>query len=145
MDLHLIVLLCWLTPSPPTPCCRANWTHWMWPLQSEPWTWTETYSPRQTDLAFFTTSWLVGSSRILIYILRSLARSVCRDLSSECSGLGIVKGTESKSVNGLILRFRSSSHISRVFFPEQNHCRAACSAANQQGLVSEVHTHHQGK
>ena len=39
---------------------------------------------------------------------------------------------------------RSSSNISRVLLPEQNHCRAASSEAYQQGLVSEVHAHHQG-
>lgn len=47
-------------------CFRANWTRWMWPHQSALWTWTETYSPPQTDPASCTTSWLVGSSRILI-------------------------------------------------------------------------------
>lgn len=56
-------LTVFLTVSP-IRCCRTNWTHWMWPLRSGLWTWTETYSPHQTDLVFITSSWLVGSSRI---------------------------------------------------------------------------------
>lgn len=43
----------------------------------------------------------------------------------------IIKCTKSKSMNVLVLFCRSSSHTSRVFLPEQNHCRAACSAAYQ--------------
>lgn len=57
----------------------------------------------------------------------------------------IIKCSESKSLNVLFFFCRSSSSIPRVFLPEQNHCRAACSAAYQQGLVPTFHTHHQGK
>lgn len=69
----------------PTPRCRVNWTHWMWPLQSGPWTWTETYSLHQADLAFFTTSWLVGLSHSLfLFILGYLDWSVKYALTFEC-------------------------------------------------------------
>lgn len=81
-----------------------------------------------------------------LHILCPLVRSyaLTRLLNVHFLVFLIVKCTESKSLN-LILYCRSSSHISRIFLPEQNHRRAACSAAYQQGLVSEVHAHHQGK
>lgn len=43
---------------------RTNWTHWMWPHLSRQWTWTETYSPHQTDPGSCISSWLVRSSHM---------------------------------------------------------------------------------
>lgn len=88
------------------------------------------------------------TSSLFLLILGYLGWSVNDALTSEFySGFCecILKCSESKSVTILILFCRSSSHISRLFLSKQNHCRATCSAAYQQRLVSKVYTHHQGK
>lgn len=133
--------LCCCIVDSPTPCCRANWTHWMLPLRSVLWTWTEIYSPQVPDQTFSTTSWLVGSSRIFIDFYTF---NVFGWADAMIFLFNISSGVDS-TINVLILYCRWTKHICSIFLFEQNHCRNARPAANQPGLVSNVHISHQGK